>query len=182
MEEQKNPTAKWFALVIIIAVLGGLIAFMMSSRSGLDDLPPAIPQAPAQTLIPTQTPPPAQGQTTPTPTQTPTPDTTATPPSTQKSVYKDGTYSATGNYVAPGGPETIGVSLTVKNDVVTAVNVTPQARNGTSQNWQNYFAQGSNSIIGMKLDAIQIDSISGSSLTPIGFMDAVAKIKTQAQR
>ncbi|MCX6714223.1 MAG: FMN-binding protein [Candidatus Uhrbacteria bacterium] len=184
MEPQKNPAQKWLILVVIIAVLGGLVAFMMSARSGLDDQPPQIPATTTPTM---QIPAPAPEQTTTssptqTPTPAPTPDATATPPVTQKSTYKDGSYSANGNYVAPGGPETIGISLTLKNDVITAISATPQARNGTSKNWQNYFSTQVSAVVGMKIDSVQVDTVSGSSLTPIGFMDALAKIKAQAQR
>jgi uncharacterized protein with FMN-binding domain len=106
----------------------------------------------------------------------------ATPPTTQKSAYKDGTFSATGTYVAPGGKEPIDITLVLKNDVVTSVTVGVKAKNSTSRNWQNYFVQAVNpAVAGMKLDAIRVDTVSGSSLTQIGFMDALAKIKSQAK-
>ena len=41
--------------------------------------------------------------------------------------YADGSYSADGDYVAPSGPESITVELTIEDDTVTAVTVTPHA-------------------------------------------------------
>lgn len=170
---QKNPIGKWIALMIIIVIVGGFIAFIISRSSDSDDQPPQITTQKIPTPLT-----PAQDQGTP-------PVTEKIPvaiPPTQKSIYKDGTYSAIGNYIAPSGAETIGVSVTVKNDVVTDVRVQVQAKNPTSKNWQNYFAQGVGAaVVGVKIDAVNIDTVSGSSLTPVGFMDAISKIKTQAK-
>jgi uncharacterized protein with FMN-binding domain len=117
-------------------------------------------------------------------TVTPTPSpsvTTATtvPPITDK--YKNGTYSAVGNYNSPGGAEEVGVELTIKDDVVTAVTVTPRATRPTSVTMQTLVKNNVGPlVIGVKLDEIALTKVSGSSLTPKGFMDAVAKIKLKA--
>jgi uncharacterized protein with FMN-binding domain len=47
-------------------------------------------------------------------------------PSSRRSKYADGTYNATGQYGSL--PSSIGVSVTLLDDVVTAVTVTPHAR------------------------------------------------------
>lgn len=175
MATSKNPSKKWITLLIIILLLGALVTVILAKRSGMGEFwegeneaseqPPASPSVPAPSTIPPVT----------------VPDTTTTPTS-QKSVYKDGTYSAVGNYVSPGGAETVGVSLSLKNDVVTSVTIQVQARNSTSKNWQKFFADGvSAAVVGMKIDAVRVDTVSGSSLTPVGFMDALAKIKVQAK-
>ena len=41
--------------------------------------------------------------------------------------YTDGTYTADGSYVAPSGSESITVEITLADDVVTDVVVTPHA-------------------------------------------------------
>lgn len=100
----------------------------------------------------------------------------------ESSVYEDGTYSATGTYTSPAGPESIKVTLTVKDDVVTGVSVQPQASNEKSVNFQNLFATGiSAQVVGKSLDEIGgFSSVNGSSLTPDGFDAALADIQAQA--
>ena len=43
--------------------------------------------------------------------------------------YKDGTYSADGNYVSPNGTETVGVELTLADGAVSGVQITPHPSN-----------------------------------------------------
>ena len=113
-------------------------------------------------------------QTTPTP--TPVADTS------KKSRYIDGTYSVTAYYDSPAGSEGIGVSVTLKNDIVTSSTVTPMANDRTSSRYQQRFISGYQSyVIGQNIDTINLDVVSGSSLTPIGFNDALAQIKAKAK-
>ena len=98
------------------------------------------------------------------------------------SKYKNGTYSATGTYDSPAGLESIGVSLTIANDIVTNTSVTPEPSDRTSSRYQQMFANGYKTyVIGQNIDTIALDRVSGSSLTPIGFNNALAKIKAEAQ-
>ena len=112
---------------------------------------------------------------------------TQTPPpvdTTKKSasVYKDGTYSATGSYMSPGGQDQIAVTLTLKNDIITDVSVTPEAGDRTSSRYQNKFVSGYKQyVLGKNIADVYLTTVSGSSLTPQGFNDALAQIKTQAQ-
>lgn len=117
--------------------------------------------------------------TTPPTTTTPTP---TTPPTTTTATYKDGTYESSGSYMSPAGDEDIDVSVTVANDVVTAVRVTPQATDSESQRYQGKFADGISSlVVGKKLSEVSINKVNGSSLTGTGFNSALARIKTQAR-
>ncbi|MDD5318520.1 MAG: calcium-binding protein [Candidatus Pacebacteria bacterium] len=101
---------------------------------------------------------------------------------TSGSVYKDGTYSAQGNYNSPGGPESINVTLTIKNDIVTGAGVTAMAKDRTSQRYQGYFISGYKQyVIGKNISTISLDKVSGSSLTPAGFNMAIQKIEVQAK-
>ncbi len=97
------------------------------------------------------------------------------------STYKDGTYSADGNYVSPNGTETVGVELTLADGTVSGVQITPHPSNPNTKKFQGEFAGGiQDQIVGKKLDAISVSKVAGSSLTSGGFNEAVAKIKTQA--
>ena len=178
MEQPSNPITKWVLLLIVIGVLGGVVAFMIEIRNPLDDLDkmedtpiaqqdslPAqeVPSVPVAS-VPAQQPPKTTTQTT-----------------AQTSAYKDGTYSADGSYDAPSGNEQIGVTLTLKDDVVTSVIIDNKAA-GVSARWVDRFTSGINTVVvGKKLNEVNVGSVSGSSLTPIGFMEAVSKIKSQAK-
>ena len=96
--------------------------------------------------------------------------------------YKDGTYSADGNYVSPNGTETVGVELTLAGGTVSDVKITPHPSNPNTKKFQGEFAGGIQSqIVGKKLDEIKVSKVAGSSLTSGGFNEAVTKIKSQAQ-
>ena len=95
--------------------------------------------------------------------------------------YKDGTYSADGNYVSPNGNETVGVELTLAGGAVTGVKITPHPTNPNTRKFQGEFAGGIQSqIVGKKLDDIKVSKVAGSSLTSGGFNQAVEKIKSEA--
>jgi len=122
----------------------------------------------------------------PTPTTNPTKIITQTPPvDTPKkstSVYKDGTYSATGSYMSPGGQDQVTVTLTLKNDLISSVSVTPQASDRTSARYQNMFMSNYQQyVLGKDISSVHLTTVSGSSLTPNGFNDALAQIETQAK-
>lgn len=98
------------------------------------------------------------------------------------SAYTDGTYTAIGDYVSPGGPEQVEVTLTVKDGVVTDSVFKSLAERPASVQMQSNFAGGYKEyVVGKKLDEIEVGKVSGSSLTPKGFNDAVAKIKAEAK-
>ena len=96
--------------------------------------------------------------------------------------YKDGTYEATGAYRSPAGAETVPVKLTLKDGVITSVTVTPTATNPKSVRFQGLFIGGVNAaVVGKNINEVNLDKVSGSSLTPKGFNDALAQIKAQAK-
>ncbi|MEC5191626.1 MULTISPECIES: FMN-binding protein [unclassified Arthrobacter] len=96
--------------------------------------------------------------------------------------YKDGTYSADGNYVSPNGQETVGVTLTLAGGAVSDVQITPHPSNPNTKKFQGEFAGGIKSqISGKKLDEIKVSKVAGSSLTSGGFNQAVEKIKSDAR-
>jgi hypothetical protein len=103
-------------------------------------------------------------------------------PKQTASVYTDGTYSAIGSYMSPGGEEQISVTLTMTNDIITSASVTSAAGDRTSQRYQNDFISGYKQyVVGKNIADINLTRISGSSLTPIGFNNALAQIKAEAK-
>lgn len=97
-------------------------------------------------------------------------------------LYKDGTYSATGSYMSPGGPDKVGVKLTLANGLITDITVTPMAGDNVSEKYQDKFISGYKTLVlGKKIDGLKLDKVSGSSLTPVGFNDALEQIRAQAK-
>lgn len=95
--------------------------------------------------------------------------------------YKDGTYSADGNYRSPNGTETVGVQLTLSNGTVSAVEITQHPSNPNTRRFQGEFAGGiAEQVVGKSLDEIKVSKVAGSSLTSGGFNQAVEEIKAQA--
>ena len=108
--------------------------------------------------------------------------TASTTPVVGKLEYKDGTYTANGKYMSPGGPDEIAVILTIKNDIVTDADVKTVVADKTSQKYQDKFISGYKQVvIGKKLSDLKLTKVSGASLTPEGFNDALTKIKAQAK-
>ncbi len=99
-----------------------------------------------------------------------------------KTVYKNGTYTADGTYRSPAGNETINVTLVVKDDLIVDSTVTGTSQSIKSQKYMAIFISNYKSyVVGKNIDSIKLDKVSGSSLTPKGFNDALSKIKVEAQ-
>jgi uncharacterized protein with FMN-binding domain len=97
----------------------------------------------------------------------------------QEPRYADGVYTARGQY--GGQPSFIIVTVTLKNGIVTAVRVEPQATVPRSLELQRGFAAAvPQVVVGKPIDQIRVGKLAGSSGTPRGFNDALAKIKQQA--
>ncbi len=95
--------------------------------------------------------------------------------------YKDGTYTAKGVYSVHSGPEEITISLTLKDGVITDTTFAGTPAVKMSQKFMDMFAQNYKPmVIGKKISEVKLGKVSGSSLTPMGFNDAVEKIKQQA--
>lgn len=124
---------------------------------------PAEQPAPAEQPVPTEEPAPAAEE--------------------PQSIYQDGVFNAQGNYFNPNGAASISVSLTLDNDVVTSLTVTPHATDETSVKFQNAVKDSASGlVVGKKLNEIgAFSKISTSSLTPNGFNQAIASIKASAK-
>jgi len=97
--------------------------------------------------------------------------------------YSDGTYEEIGAYQSPAGAETLGVKVTIKDDVVTSLVVTNRATHEVSLKLQNMFIQGINTLVlGKRLEDLDdFTVVNGSSLTPKGFNSAIKSIKVDAE-
>ncbi|MET9202935.1 calcium-binding protein [Gordonia sp. NPDC003585] len=96
--------------------------------------------------------------------------------------YKDGTYTATGEYTRPGGQQEVGVTVTLANSIITGVTIDTSFAKGPSAEYQGKFSSGISAVVvGKNIDDIDVHKVSGSSLTSGGFNQAIENIKTQAQ-
>jgi hypothetical protein len=108
-------------------------------------------------------------------------ETTATSTSDDSTTYTDGTYSADGTYTSPGGTEEIAVTVTVKNDLITAVSVKTVTADSEGAQYQAQFESGiSAAAVGKSLGSLSVGSVAGSSLTSTGFNAALATIRSEA--
>lgn len=96
--------------------------------------------------------------------------------------YKDGTYTVDDTYPSPGGIEDIKVVLTLKDNIVTEVEVTQDANEAESAEYQGRFQEGYKSkVIGKALSSLSLSRSSGASLTTNAFNDALEQIRTKAK-
>ena len=99
-----------------------------------------------------------------------------------QSDYKNGTYTASATYQTPEEPESLEITVTLDNNVVTDAIFNGQARDKTSREMQALFAEGfKEQVVGKPIDEIALTVVNGSSLTPKGFMDALQKVKQEAK-
>jgi hypothetical protein len=93
----------------------------------------------------------------------------------------DGTYSADGSYATPESVETITVTVTLADGVVSAVAVEGDPQRPESAQYQSQFIGGiSDEVVGKSLDEISVSRVAGSSLTSGGFNQAIEQIKADA--
>ncbi len=95
--------------------------------------------------------------------------------------YADGTYTAEGSYATPESVEEISVTVTLKDDVITAVEVTGNPTKRESEQYQGQFIGGIEEVVvGQDIDDISVSRVAGSSLTSGGFNEAIEAIKAEA--
>lgn len=164
-QNKNNKSLIWIAVVVILALLGyGIYKFTNGTSGAIDN---------SNTNTNNET------TTTATTSANQMEDGTV---SDAKNKYKDGTYTAEGDYFSPGGAESLGVTITLEDDVIVDASVKSNAFRPNSIHYQGLFISGYKSlVIGKNIDSVQLDKVSGSSLAPKGFNDALAKIKAEAQ-
>jgi hypothetical protein len=108
-----------------------------------------------------------------------TPSTSAADANAQ---YKDGTYTKEGSYITPGGQESITVTVTLKDGIVTDSSVQNVANNRDSREYQSLFTNSYKSkVVGKPVGEISLSRVAGSSLTSSGFNDALEQIRNSAK-
>ncbi len=96
--------------------------------------------------------------------------------------YKDGVYDAIGNYTSPGGAEEIGLTITLKDNIIVDSGFEVKATRPTSKQLQGVFSENYKQyVIGKNINEVNLTKVSSSSLTPKGFNDALNKIKIEAK-
>jgi hypothetical protein len=95
--------------------------------------------------------------------------------------YADGTYTAEGSYATPESVESISVTVTLDNDVVTDVEVSGDPQKRESVQYQAQFIGGiADVVVGEDIDDVSVSRVAGSSLTSAGFNQAIEEIKSEA--
>jgi len=163
MQPPKKPSPLIIALIVIVLVGLGTTAVVLAQQS-------------KETAV-TETTQTEEVITEPEAT-TETPATTTT----EAATYKDGTYTEKGRYVSPGGAESIDVTVTIANDIITSATVTSNATRGESSEHQADFIAGYKSlVVGKDIDQVSLSRVAGASLTSNGFNAALKLIKADAQ-
>lgn len=104
-----------------------------------------------------------------------------TPTTASVSPYKDGTYTATDSYQTPESVESIAVTLSLKNGIVTDSSILTSSHARESGRYQSSFAGSYKQyVIGKSIKNLSLSRVSGSSLTSSGFNAALAQIRNQA--
>lgn len=107
--------------------------------------------------------------------------TEAAPEAESGTSYTDGTYTATGEYQSPGGGESVTVTVTLADNVVTAVDVTGSGSTPNAKRFQGEFIENiSDVVVGKPIDSLNVSKVAGSSLTSGGFTQALDQVKDDA--
>lgn len=174
---QNSKTPKVLGAILGLAVVGGLVAWAL----GYGKTPDSAPETTTSTPDGASSTAPAAVPTAPS-TSTPQGGTQTGTGTPSASGYRDGTYAADGTYRSPAGSEKVTVGLTIRDGVVTDATFKGEATNPASKNLQAAFAAGYKAqVIGKSVDSISLGVVNGASLTPKGFMDALARIKVEAK-
>ncbi len=97
-------------------------------------------------------------------------------------VYKDGTYTAAGDYQTQESIASITVTITISGGTVTDSSVAGTARSRESKAYiADFIAEYKDFVEGKQLGSLQVSRIAGASLTSRGFNEALNAIRSQAQ-
>ena len=99
-----------------------------------------------------------------------------------KQAVADGTYQNNVSYASPGGLDTVGITLSVKGDVVTTVSLAPVETDPFSKGIIDSMAAAlPGLVVGKKITELNLPhNIAGSSLTTAAFKQYVDKVIAQS--
>ncbi|KRE92142.1 hypothetical protein ASG89_33690 [Paenibacillus sp. Soil766] len=93
-------------------------------------------------------------------------------------MYVDGIHTAIGNYGRRDS--SIAVTISLIDDVITGIQITPHATDSISLDLQLRFAEAIPAVVlGKHIDEVNIDRLALSNLTAEGFEAAIEQIKEQ---
>jgi hypothetical protein len=167
-----NSKRRWVASLAAVAILAAMTAGVVLLKNNGKQASNTTPSASATTSPPA------------TSTMAVSPESTTTNPNvtTPSTIYKNGTYTATGNYTSPGGAQAITVTVTINNDIVTDTSADPQPSDHESAQYQDIFVENFKQyVVGRNAGNVFLTRVSGSSLTSRGFNGALDQIKQQAK-
>lgn len=144
-------------VLLIVLVAGGMAAFFQSKK-------------PADPIVSADTAPSVS-----------TPSETVSAATVPVTPYKNGAYSTTERYSAPDGSQSMDVTLTITDGMITESSVVPGSKNGDSRAWQDMFIKNyKTKVVGKNLADLNVSKVSGASLTTRAFNNALNDIRTQA--
>lgn len=95
--------------------------------------------------------------------------------------YADGEYVAEGDYTTPGGQESVTVTVTLEDGVVSTLEVEGSGGSPNTQRYQGEFIENIDAeVVGKNIDDLEVSKVAGSSLTSGGFNSAIETIKSDA--
>lgn len=105
-----------------------------------------------------------------------------TSPAMAKTLFKDGTYTAEGDYMTHVGQEHIKVTVTLKKNIITSADVISEASDPMSKHYQASFISGYKPlVVGKDITTVHLGKVAMSSLTPGGFNSALQTIEQKAK-
>lgn len=109
-------------------------------------------------------------------------DTNSSVTTTTSGDYDDGSYSSSVNYVTHHNHnESITVTITLEDGVVTDLNLDQSGTSGESAQYQSRFASSIDSyVVGESIDDISLSRVAGASDTTKAFMEALEDIMVEA--
>lgn len=98
-----------------------------------------------------------------------------------KGQYPDGTYETIGTYAPHGVKTELHVKVTLQDDAIIDVDANLGETNPLSRQITEKFKSGYKAlVIGKPIQGLKLGAVSGSSLTPLGFNEALRNIERYA--
>lgn len=96
----------------------------------------------------------------------------------KESTYVDGVHTATGNYGSRDS--SISVTISLIDDIIIGVQITPHSTDQISLDLQQHFAEAIPSVVvGKHIDEVKVERLAESSFATNGFNEAIDQIKEQ---
>lgn len=96
----------------------------------------------------------------------------------KQSTYVDGVHTATGNYGSRDS--SISVTITLVDDIINGIQITPHTTDPVSLDLQQYFSGvNPSNFVGKHIDEVKVNQLAESSLVADAFNEAIDQIKQQ---